>query len=87
MRSEAVRLGFSYTHFRRKFLQVAGLSPQRYLRAQRMLMAAATLRQTDLPIKTIAGRCGYHDVYYLTRIFPRTHHLPPGEYRRRAHMR
>ena len=42
------------------------------------------LRATDLPIKQIAARSGFHYVQYLTRAFHRATGVTPGRFRKQA---
>ena len=81
---EAGRLGMSYTHFRRTFSAVAGRSPRQYLIAKRLEFAARRLRQGNEPVKAVAARSGYPDLYYFTRAFRQRYGLPPARYRRQA---
>jgi len=50
----------------------------------RIRLAQELLSRTDLPIKQIAARTGYHSVEYFTRQFHRSTGETPGQYRRRC---
>jgi AraC family transcriptional regulator len=43
--------------------------------------AVRRLEDTDLPIATIAGTCGFYDQSQFTRQFRRTVGMTPGAYR------
>lgn len=47
----------------------------------RMELAQKLLAQKELPVKEIAGRCGYSDQFYFSRIFKKQTGLSPKEYR------
>ncbi len=80
--AEAARLGVTIQHFRRRFLALAGTSPQQFLIARRLERGATLLRESDLPQKEIARRCGIDDRYYFAALFKKHYQQPPGAYRR-----
>jgi AraC family transcriptional activator of pobA len=59
-----------------------GRSVQRWITERRMTEARRLLRQTDLPVETIAGRVGYRQPSYFIRHFRRDHTLTPAAWRR-----
>ena len=65
------------THFR----IVTGLSPYEYLLIRRVEMAVAMLGETDLPILTIAQRCGFDHASNFNKKFKRITGMTPREYR------
>lgn len=67
--------------FRRRFKLATGLSPHVYTLRARAARARELLGETDLPIKAIAHRLGYRDVFFFTRQFKRLIGVTPGEYR------
>lgn len=79
--TEAARLGVSVVHLRRVFKQLTGLPPQQYRIRQGLDHAAELLRTTSLPIKQIASRVGYEDVYHFSKLFKDRFLIPPGAYR------
>ena len=79
--AEARHLHVSPDHFRRSFRLHTGLAPHQFLLRARLDHAAGQLRFTDEPIKEIAAQTGIPDIYYFTRLFRQTYHLPPGRYR------
>ena len=50
----------------------------------RMDLAQRLLRQKELPVKEVAGRCGYSGQFYFSRIFKKQTGLSPKEYRNAA---
>lgn len=77
----ARRLHTDYRQLRALFARHGGGSPGRYRIACRM-EAARDLLFSDVPLKEIALRLGYPDVYAFTRQFTRHTGCPPGRYRR-----
>jgi AraC-like DNA-binding protein len=73
--------GYSRWHFTRLFKQSEGVSPAAYLLSLRMKRAAHLLQSTDLPVKQIAGRCGFADPNYFAKAFSHTYHVSPSEFR------
>lgn len=78
----AESLGISESTFRRGFRQGTGTSPHAFLLQRRAAEARRMLGETDLPLKTIAGRLGYRDVYFFSRQFRQLVGVPPATYRR-----
>lgn len=75
----ALDLGFST--FRRAFKQQTGQSPHEYRIGVKVREAKSLLERTDTPIKQIAQRLGYADVFYFSRQFRSETGLPPRAYR------
>ena len=73
--------GYSRHHFSRVFAAETGQSPGRYMLTRRMEEAARLLRVTDLPIKSVAERCGFNDANNFTKAFRRHHGQAPRTYR------
>ena len=81
-REVAREAGVSARHLCRLLRSETGASLRVHVLQARMQTAAAMLRDTDLPIKTVARRSGYPDVHYFTRVFARTFLRPPAAFRR-----
>ena len=73
--------GMSQTSLMRHFGQVMGHSPIEHLIQLRIGAAKKLLRQTDLPITSIALEVGFCDGNYLARQFRRVVGVSPREYR------
>jgi AraC-like DNA-binding protein len=75
-------LGLSESTLRRQFRQAMGLSPHEYLIQTRIARAKELLAASGLPLKAIARRVGYSDVYYFSRQVRQLTGLPPAGDRR-----
>lgn len=82
---EAERLHVTPTHFRRIFKEITGLPPQQYLLHSRLNRAAELLKSTRLPVKEIAARTGWDNVFYFSRLFRQKYTISPVRYRREFH--
>ncbi len=69
-------------YFSRKFKKAMGCTPQEFLIHQRLTNATELMRLTDLPIKTIATRCGYPNQLYFSQAFKKCYDLSPQEWRK-----
>lgn len=80
--AEMARLaGLSPTHFNRRFRQIFGMSPTRFLHALRIEKARQLLVETERSVGEIAVGTGYHDQSHFTRHFRRLTGVAPGKYR------
>jgi AraC-like DNA-binding protein len=75
------QMGLSYERFRKRFTQLADVSPGRYLMARRMETACTMLQDRDLGLKEIARACGFCDVFQFSKRFKHSLRLTPTEYR------
>jgi AraC-like DNA-binding protein len=78
----AGELGMAEVTFRRKFRDATGAPPHEYVIQSRVAEARRLLGETDLPIKSIAQRLGYNDVYFFSRQFRKFAGVPPALFRR-----
>jgi len=74
-------VGLSPSSFFAIFKRATGDTPLNWFINARMRWAAELLSKSDLPIKEIAGRVGYADPYYFSRLFKSVHDLSPKKYR------
>jgi AraC-like DNA-binding protein len=51
------------------------------LRAK-LMEAQRLIRNTDLPLKAVAARCGFSSVAYMTTVFRRWFDVTPAQFRR-----
>jgi AraC-like DNA-binding protein len=86
--SEPIRLrdlaevaGCSPYYFARKFRKETGRTPMNYLAEMRIEAAQSLLRDTELPLKTIASRVGVANEYHLSRLVRRHAGRPPKVWR------
>jgi transcriptional regulator GlxA family with amidase domain len=68
--------------FNRRFRQETGTTPLRWLHAQRVDHARRLLEASDLPVETVAQRCGFGSAAVLRQHFRRATSTTPTAYRR-----
>ncbi|MFW6085123.1 MAG: helix-turn-helix domain-containing protein [Gemmatimonadota bacterium] len=68
-------------HLARTFRRCTGLTVGSYLRCLRLLDAARALRESDLPLATVASSTGFSDQSHMTREVRAHLGVTPGEYR------
>ena len=83
---EAEKMHVTPTHFRRIFKEVTGLPPQQFLLHSRLNKAAELLKSSRIPVKEIAARTGWDNVFYFSRLFRRKYDISPVQYRREFHF-
>ncbi|MFA7235851.1 MAG: AraC family transcriptional regulator [Phycisphaeraceae bacterium] len=76
----------SCDHFARRFRQIVGQTPARYLLERRIALAAQELIFTEHRIGYIARQCGFTNRFHFTRVFTSQMGVPPATYRRRTHV-
>lgn len=76
--------GLSPSRFRERFQQETGATPREFLRSLRLNEGKRLLRETRLPVKEIAERCGYGDLVAFSRAFQRRFATTPARYRRES---
>ncbi|HJP76711.1 MAG TPA: AraC family transcriptional regulator [Pseudonocardiaceae bacterium] len=74
--------GLSRAAFARRFTALLGQPPLAYLTWWRMTTAARLLRESDVPLGTVATRVGYTSEFAFAKAFKREFGLAPGGYRR-----
>jgi AraC-like DNA-binding protein len=79
----AKRFGFATNAFIRKFKEIVGIPPYKYLQSIRYSLAARLLETTDLGLGEIAERIGVNDKFHFSREFKRIHERPPSEHRKK----
>jgi AraC-like DNA-binding protein len=77
----AEKLNISQVYSRKLFNDLFGISPIRFIHNRRIEYACTLLRETELPIKTIAAQSGFNDLAFFYRIFARSMNLTPAKYR------
>jgi AraC-like DNA-binding protein len=76
--------GMSRAQFHRVFARATGCSPVRFLRNIRLRLAQQLLISAAEPIKAVARRCGYENVFVFSKAFKRETGLSPSAYRLRT---
>jgi transcriptional regulator GlxA family with amidase domain len=74
--------GVSPRTFARRFREEMGTTPLQWLLSRRVLEARRQLEESDLPIETIAWRCGFGSATSLRDHFRRALATTPTAYRR-----
>jgi AraC-like DNA-binding protein len=74
--------GLSLSTLRRKFRAATGTPLHGYVQQCRLAKARHLLGETDWPIKQIAERLGYQDVYFFSRQFRALSGVPPAAFRK-----
>lgn len=69
------------TKFKAAFRACYGTSPSAYVAERRMERALELVRETELPIATIAAQVGYRKAGAFTEAFRRTHGVAPRTFR------
>jgi AraC-like DNA-binding protein len=69
-------------HFARMFKVSTGLAPHAFVTRKRVDVAAALLRDTDLPLREIFQRAGFKTQSHFTSVCRRTTGITPAAYRR-----
>ncbi len=77
----ARQLGIGYSYFRREFKKQTGFSPRQYQIEVRQRRAKELLRNTDLTVKEISERLGYHSPYHLSLDFSKRNGIAPSKWR------
>jgi AraC-like DNA-binding protein len=74
--------GMALSTLRRRFREATGTPLHEWAVQVRVARARRLLGETDLPVKAVAERLGYRDVYFFTRQFRQSVGVPPAAYRR-----
>jgi len=69
--------------FSRVFAKTADMTPSAFVEQVRIDHSRKLLEETDLPLKTIAFRCGFHNSNQMRFIYSRRLDTTPREYRER----
>ncbi|MFE1313565.1 AraC family transcriptional regulator [Streptomyces sp. NPDC058755] len=80
----AAEAGVSRATLSRRFTSLVGRPPMAYLTWWRLTMAATRLRDSDVPLATVARETGYGSPYALSHAFSREFGITPGRYRERV---
>ena len=70
----------SLRNLQRLFVRATGLTPARFVERARIALAQRFLRETGLPLKSVAARCGFGNEERMRRAFRRATGLSPSEY-------
>lgn len=73
----------STRNFTRRFTEATGASPARWLSGHRLDESRRLLERTDLPVASVAQRCGFGSVVTFRQRFADAYGTTPTSYRRR----
>jgi len=76
-------VGVSRRTFSRAFAKHAHVTPSVFVDQVRIDFARKLLEETDVPLKTVAFRCGFHTATQMRMIFSRQLDITPKQYRER----
>lgn len=76
-------VGVSRRTFSRVFAKNANMTPSAFVEQVRVDFSRKLLEETDLPLKTVAFRCGFHSANHMRTIFAKRLDTTPREYRQR----
>ncbi|MBN3765810.1 helix-turn-helix domain-containing protein [Burkholderia sp. Ac-20365] len=71
----------SRRNFSRLFAKHAQMTPSAFVEEARVDAATKILEGTDVPLKTIAFKCGFHSAAHMRMVFLRRINVTPREYR------
>lgn len=74
--------GLSLSSFKRKFKDLYGTSPNKYITCKRLEKAQILLKTSKLSISEIAYDCGFSEVGYFSKVFKNNYHILPSELRK-----
>lgn len=80
----AEQLNVNASYLSMLFKKETGMTLTDYVNKHRIEHAGRLLLCTNLPIKSIAQKCGISDIYYFTRLFKRIMGTTPKTFRQRA---
>lgn len=80
----AAKIGVSRTALARRFQDVVGESPMRFLTEWRLALAADLLCEPEATVGTVAEQVGYSTPFALSTAFKRVRGISPQEHRSRA---
>jgi AraC family transcriptional regulator len=78
----AMELGLTQVQFTRRFKKLTGMAPLDYLTSLRLQKVQKFLLDSDLNLQQIAGKCGFENEFYLSRVFKKHMRITPSHYRK-----
>lgn len=77
----ASRVHFNKTYFVKRFRELWGFSPMKFVNTLRLQRAEQLLLTTQLPLSQIARQCGFSSLHYFSRRFHESYGISPQTYR------
>ncbi len=84
LKSLSEQLSVNASYLSTLFSKEVGMSLTKFVNQKRIEHSKKLLLATDMPIKSIALKCGISDVYYFSRLFKQITGTTPKEYRKTA---
>lgn len=81
VRDLAEMAGLSSDYYTRLFRQMTGMTPQKYISYYRISVAKDLLVDPENKISTIAGKVGYEDEFFFSRMFKKQVGISPTAFR------
>lgn len=78
--------GLSRSHFSRMFKESTQVSPQQWLREQRLRKSKALLEASTMMLAEIALECGFYDQPHFCRTFMRSEGTTPQAWQQQANL-
>lgn len=82
IRDVAHRFGMTPVQLIRRFKNAYSVNPLQYLTSIRVKQACRLLLITEWTLDVIAGKCGYENGFYLSRVFRKAMGVSPSEFRK-----
>jgi AraC-like DNA-binding protein len=82
IRNVASRFGMTPVQLIRRFKNAYSVNPLQYLTSIRVKQASRLLLLTEWTLDVIAGKCGYENGFYLSRVFRKAMGISPSEFRK-----
>ncbi|WP_313300026.1 AraC family transcriptional regulator [Pseudomonas sp.] len=80
----AAACGLSRSHFSRMFKSSTQVSPQQWLREQRLMKSKALLEASTMMLAEIALECGFYDQPHFCRAFMKSEGITPQAWQQHA---
>lgn len=77
----AVKFGMSTRRFREEFESITGVTPSKYIKENKLMIAKNYLDNTNLTLKEIADLIEFSSPYYLSKCFKERFEITPKDYR------
>ena len=69
------------SNFTRKFRLLTGMSPLEFLLSLRIEKSENLLKNTELPVYSVADMCGFNNINYFIKTFRRFRNTTPAKFR------
>jgi len=76
----ALMAGYSSSHYRKKFKEYLGISPQKYIENIRIDSAKEMIKSEMFTFSEIAEKLGYCDIYHFSKDFKKNTGITPKQY-------